>query len=343
MDNILNFLSNNFNGLKSSKKRIKMFEYFREKISNNGIIFLQETHSSKDTFNNWRNDFKGEVFFSHGSTSSCGAMIGYLGSKKFQINKINKEDHSRILIVDANIDDQNFVLINFYNANTESEQIKTICEFNQLQDDCYLDPTKKVVLAGDFNLFFDASLEALGGNPTLKKKSISKVLQLIEQHNLIDIWRIHSPILKRYTSRKNYFSGFIQRRLDYIFVSNNIQENIKDTNILPSFCSDHSSLFINCQTSNDFHLGKYFWKFNSSLTKDEEYVKQMKEHIQNVKHQFDSIFKEKPQAQWEFLKYEIRKFSMAFSKKKSKEKRENLARLEEKLNELEQNLTVMKI
>ena len=41
---ILNFLSNNFNGLKSSKKRIKMFEYFREKISNNGIIFLQEAH-----------------------------------------------------------------------------------------------------------------------------------------------------------------------------------------------------------------------------------------------------------------------------------------------------------
>ena len=64
----------------------------------------------------------------------------------------------------------------------------------------------------------------------------------------------------------------------------------------------------------------------------------MKEHIQNVKHQFDPIVKEKPQAQQEFLKYEIRKFSIAFSKKKSKEKRENLARLEGKLKELEQNL-----
>ena len=57
----------------------------------------------------------------------------------------------------------------------------------------------------------------------------------------------------------------------------------------------------------------------------------MKEHAQNVKHQFDPIFKEKPQAQWEFLKYEIRKFSIAFSKKKSKEKRENLECLEGKL------------
>ena len=49
----------------------------------------------------------------------------------------------------------------------------------------------------------------------------------------------------------------------------------------------------------------------------------MKEHIQNFKHQFDPIFKKKPQAQWEFLKYEIQKISIAFSKKKSKEKREN--------------------
>ena len=191
-----------------------------------------------------------------------------MGSKKIQLSKINKDDRGRILIVDANIDDQNFVLINFYNANTESEQINTICELNQLLDDCYLDSTKKVVLAGDFNSFFDASLEALGVIQHWKKKSISKVLQLIEQHNLIDIWRIRNPILKRYTFRKNHFSGFIQRRLDYIFVSNSIQENIKDTNISPLFCSDNSTLFVSYQTSNNFPLGKHFWKFNSSLTKD---------------------------------------------------------------------------
>ena len=195
-------------------------------------------------------------------------MTGYLESKKIKLNKISKDDYSRILIVDANIDDQNFLLINFYNANTESEQINIISRLNQLLDDCYLDSTKKVVLAGDFNLFLDASLEALAGNPTLKKKSISKAFQLIEQHNLIGIRRIRNPILKRYTFRKNHFSGFIQRRLDYIFVSNSIQENIKDTNISPLFCSDNSTLFVSYQTSNNFPLGKHFWKFNSSLTKD---------------------------------------------------------------------------
>ena len=56
-------MSNSVNGLNVSKKRIKMFEYFREKIANNGILFLQETHSSRDTDINWREDFKGEFFF----------------------------------------------------------------------------------------------------------------------------------------------------------------------------------------------------------------------------------------------------------------------------------------
>ena len=109
-----------------------------------------------------------------GFLSLTNSSIGYLGRKKFQLYKINKDYHGRILKVDANIDDQNFVSINFYNANTQSEQINTICELNQLLDNCYLDSTKKVVLAGDFNLFFDSSLEALGGNPTLKKKNRSQ-------------------------------------------------------------------------------------------------------------------------------------------------------------------------
>ena len=165
----LNFLSNNVNGLNSSKKRIKMFEYFREKIANNGILFLQETHSSHDTVINWRDDFKGELFFSHGTTNSCGVMIGYLGSNKIKVNKIKNNNQGRILIVDTDIDEETFVLINLYNANTEAEQIKTICGLDQLLSDFCLDSNKKIITAGDFNLFFDPSLEASGGKPALKK------------------------------------------------------------------------------------------------------------------------------------------------------------------------------
>ena len=66
---------------------------------------------------------------------------------------------------------------------------------------------------------------------------------------------------------------------------------------------------------------------------------QMKQHISEVKIQFDPAFGNKAHLQWEFLKYEIWKFTIEFSKNKAKLKREKLSRLEVKLTELEQNLS----
>ena len=39
-----NFVSNNVNGIKPSEKRLKLFEYLKNNINDNGFIFLQETH-----------------------------------------------------------------------------------------------------------------------------------------------------------------------------------------------------------------------------------------------------------------------------------------------------------
>ena len=95
-------------------------------------------------------------------------MIGYLRSNKIKVNR-TKNDKGRILIVDADIDEETFVLINLYNANTETEQIKTICELVKLLSDFYLDSNKKIILEGDFNLFFDPGLEVSCGKSALKK------------------------------------------------------------------------------------------------------------------------------------------------------------------------------
>ena len=44
-----------------------------------------------------------------------------------------------------------------------------------------LDSYKNILFAGDFNCFFNSNLEASGGNPALKKKSVSKFIQLLEK------------------------------------------------------------------------------------------------------------------------------------------------------------------
>ena len=40
-----NFISNNVKGIRSSEKRLKIFEYLKNNIHYNGFVFLQETHS----------------------------------------------------------------------------------------------------------------------------------------------------------------------------------------------------------------------------------------------------------------------------------------------------------
>ena len=321
----------------SRKKRIKMFKYLKDKIGNNGIVFLQETHSSEDTYNEWRDDFKGRIFFSHGMQSSCGVMIGFLGSITFLPKSICKDKNGRILIIEAEIDDETFILINFYNSNTETEQVKSINDLENLLQNFEINPYKNIVFAGDFNLFFDRNLEACGGTPSLKKKSVSKIIQLLEKYNLSDIWRIRNPTSNRYTYRKNHFSGYIQRRLDFIFFSNNLQDSIQKIDILPSFCSDHSPIVASYVKYSFSNFGNNFWKFNSSLINDELFVAQMKEYIKNKLLLFQNEDLNN-QSKLEYLKYEIRKFTINFSKNKAKNKRKEKAFLENKINKLEQVL-----
>ena len=54
--------------MQSSKKRVKMFEYFKDKIGYRDKLYLQETHSSIDTEKQWNDEFKGQLYFSHGKT-----------------------------------------------------------------------------------------------------------------------------------------------------------------------------------------------------------------------------------------------------------------------------------
>ena len=74
----------------------------------------------------------------------------------------------RLLVLDARIDGSDFLLINIYNANTEKEQVSVLNEPTTILS--YFENTlnHNVIFAGDFNIFFDASLDAKGATPTLK-------------------------------------------------------------------------------------------------------------------------------------------------------------------------------
>ena len=86
-------------------------------------------------------------------------------------NKVHDND-GKVLILDATINGSDYLLINFYNANTEREQLTTIKNLNNSLKDFEDFYDKKVIFAGDFTLIFDKNLESAGGNPLLKKQFI---------------------------------------------------------------------------------------------------------------------------------------------------------------------------
>ena len=155
-------------------------------------------------------------FFSHGKSNSCGVLTAYLGTGTFTVKKQQTDKEGRILILDVSINDSEYILINLYNANTENEQIDVLSSLSKLLEDFDISLTKQLVMAGDFNLFFNSKLEAQGGNPTLKKKSLAKLIELKETYDLCDIWRVRNTKSKRFTFTQKHSSGFIQRRLDLI-------------------------------------------------------------------------------------------------------------------------------
>ena len=109
MANKISFISNNVKGFPSTSKRLKLIKYLKDRIVSHGFLCFQETHSTVNDEIKWKDDFKGEVFYSHGKSNSCGVLICFIGSKRLFIRNKLSDNDGCILILDVGIDDKNFI------------------------------------------------------------------------------------------------------------------------------------------------------------------------------------------------------------------------------------------
>ena len=156
-------------------------------------------------------------------------------------------ENGRILIIEAKINDDNFIVINIYNSNTESEQLKTFSILQNMLDGINIS-NKQIVFWGDFNLIFDCKLETNDGNPVLKKKSLAKLIKINESLSLCDIC-IESieSIYEKNKKTLHILSGsgfwFHSNKTIIFFISNTLQDCVKKTDVFASFSTDHSPFF----------------------------------------------------------------------------------------------------
>ena len=81
-------------------------------------------------------------------------------------------------MLDVIIDETNFVLVNIYNPNTETEQVTTLLDLGKMWETIKDFSHKHIALTSDFSFIFDTSLDKCGAKPALKMKSIAKLWNL---------------------------------------------------------------------------------------------------------------------------------------------------------------------
>ena len=336
MTESIKILSLNVRGLGHAKKRKMMFSWCRKQKAD--IVLIQETHSSKRDETKWRNEWGGqEIYFSHGTTNSLGTAILIKSGKHLEVTNTFSSSSGRYIGIQAKIDKEEYIILNIYAPNSNAKLIdfyKSLSQFmkRNFSEDC------NIIIGGDFNCPFNPIMDKRGGNLDPKKKVITSIIEIMNEFDLQDIWRVKNPYKKSYTwSQKN---PRIFCRLDYWLTSSKIHDNLKNTDIIPAIRTDHSAITTEIILPEETRRGPNYWKFNNLLLSDPEFVKQVKENLREKWINESSDFPHQ-RTGWDWIKFRIREFSVLYSKERAKKKKEfeNEAQvnLNLKKDELEKN------
>ena len=317
----LKLFSLNANGLKDDVKRRAVFRKLQNKCK--GIIFLQETHSTPEVEHVWRNEWGGDIVFSHGESNSRGVAVLFPRDFEVKINDCVTDKKGRMILLSLSIEDDTCILINVY-APTRDQKTEQNQFIKELGQNLSAFEGQTVLIGGDFNFYMDPQVDKLDSmshqndNPLYRKE----IQSLLEAHELTDVWQVLNPAVRRYSWRR----GRCASRLDYWFISEHLLNSVHEVDILPGFHSDHSIVTVSLGTEQP-KRGRGLWKFNTSLLHNTEYVTKIKNIIKDMDEHLSYL--EDKGLKWEMIKMKIRDFTIPFTvkiKKKNNKIKQDLQR-----------------
>ena len=228
----------NCSGIQDNLKRTKISHYLRSIGSD--IIFLQETHCSDKDEQFWKTQWGEHGWFSNHTSNSRGVAILIRNSVPLKLSSVFKDPNGRFLIVSLLINNTPVVLVNLYAPNDDDPNFY----FDLFAEtDKFERSDTSLLIGGDFNAVLGPMDYQGSQSQHSNKKSKDTILGLMDEFNLIDVWRHFNPNLKQYT--RHQAKPKTLSRLDFILVSSNLISNCIGSKILPSFSSDHSVVTCN--------------------------------------------------------------------------------------------------
>ena len=317
----LSILSLNVNGLRDNTKRRKIFNYLNN--TDHNIFYLQETHSDPIIIKKWSEEWQGKTLWSSGSNFKCGVAILFSKNCNINILKSLTDNEGRMLGANIQKDNTQVQLINIYSPNKPQERPQFFLNISKL-----FDPKLNIILGGDFNMVQNINMDRAGGTPSPTHLSGSIELQnILDEHKLCDIWRALNKNKKEFTWENP--NKTIKCRIDRLYISKNLTNQIETTNILPIIWSDHKYITIKIKNNEYQKKGPNFWKLNTSILQEENYNVEMEEFWkfwQTQKQKFAEIT-----TWWDMGKKHIQSMSIIYCTDKQKQKKRNLRDITNKI------------
>ena len=133
-----------------------------------------------------------------------------------------------------------------------------------------------ITAAGDWNVLLNMNMDARNYKSVNCPRARRKIIEMVEKHELLDVWREFYPEKWGYTWLK--FNTTKQGRLDYFLISEELLPEIPGIKLHPSYRSDHSIVSLELKTE-DRKRSKQYWKFNNSSLKDKNYIMMIKQYM----------------------------------------------------------------
>ncbi|MCW4346095.1 MAG: reverse transcriptase domain-containing protein, partial [Candidatus Thiodiazotropha endolucinida] len=322
----LSVCSFNVRGLGNKLKREQMFAWLKQ--NKYSIIFLQETHSGDGTHAFWKQQWGHDAFFSGTSTNSEGIGILINPNLSYEVLKYTEILSGRIQSLEIKINERDITLINLYGPNNDDTSY-----FTKLERYLIDNYEKTFIIGGDFNSVLDIKMDKKNGRQDTNKLCRQKLISIIEQFDLIDIWREKHPDLRQYTwhssSKPPIFS-----RLDYFLISNNLFNVVVSCEHKISYKSDHSIVTLQIDIKN-CDRGPGYFKLNNSILIETNYQDIIKKKINEIA----EINKDaNPNTLWELIKGTVRNETIKYTTKKKKDLGEAEIKLKSDIDKLNKDL-----
>ncbi|KAJ8048499.1 LINE-1 retrotransposable element ORF2 protein [Holothuria leucospilota] len=201
-----------------------------------------------------------ELYFSGDRTNARGAAILLNNNFPFKMKRVDYNADCNYVAISVEIGRQDFTILSIYGPNRDSPNF-----YHHLGDILGELNDTFVILGGDWNCVLDSSLDCDGylhdNNPIAR----SAILNMLNDYDLSDFYRVIHANRKVYTWRK--LNPLKQARLDYFLVSKELLSFLDFVDTGLGYRTDHSLVQIKFVLNNQ-SPGRSYWKFNTSLLRD---------------------------------------------------------------------------